>query len=467
MKSKNKIILVGILLIILIFTAMLLLLIPKVEIDINGEKYLTINIGEEYIENGAKSYLDDFGQKKDLNVEIVGNVDTSKIGKYIVTYKVNYKGREYNKIRVINVVDTEKPTLILNKEPIICKTRNLVEIDATAIDNLDGDISEKIKYFIKDNKITLFVVDSSNNKSEIFKDIKYNDDEKPIITLKGSQTIYLGIGESYIEEGANAYDSCDGNITDKIKITNSIDNNIPGNYEVTYSVTDSSNNEVKKVRNVIVDEINNNKVTDGIIYLTFDDGPGQYTDEILNILDKYQIKASFFVTNQFPKYQNMIAKEYEKGHTVAIHTYSHKWSIYDSVDTYLDDFNKIQSIVIAQTGSPAKYFRFPGGSSNTVSRSHSKGVMTKLSQLMQENGYKYFDWSIDSGDTHKKNTKEYIINMVESHLKGNGNYMILMHDIKKNTLLALPSVIEYGLQKGYEFKAINEDTPEFHFKIAN
>ena len=468
MGSKNKIILVGAILIVLLLSAIILLIFPKVEIHINGNKNMQISIGEEYHEEGAYAFLNKFGQKKDLNVKIIGKVDTNKIGKNIVTYKVNYKNREYNKIRIVNVIDSEKPVIKLNKEPIICQKNNLVEIDVTAIDNLDGDISDRVKYNIKDDKISIFVLDSSNNKAEIIQDLKYNDDEKPVINLIGSKTIYLNIGEEYHEEGAVAYDSCEGNITNKIEISSNLNNNIAGNYEVTYSVADNSKNEVKIIRNVIVSNIDNShKVTDATIYLTFDDGPGQYTEEILGILNSYNIKATFFVTNQFPKYQNMIAKEFNNDHTVAIHTYSHKWSIYDSVDTYLDDFNKIQNIIISETGSPAKYFRFPGGSSNTVSRSHSKGIMTKLSNLMQENGYKYFDWSIDSGDTHKKNTKEYIINMVKSHLKGNGTYMILMHDIKKNTLLALPSIIEYGLQNGYTFEAIDDSTPEFHFKIAN
>ena len=467
MSSRKKIISVGIVLIAILFLAILLLLIPKVEIDINGNYSIILNIGEEYKEEGATAYLKYFGKKKDLDVEILGNVDTSKKGQYIITYKAKYNNKEYNKIRIISVIDTEKPSLVLNKEPIICQNNHLVELDVTAIDNIDGDISENVKYSIKDDKIIIFAMDSSNNKAEIINDLHYNDNEKPIISLKGSQTVYLNIGENYVEEGATAYDSCDGNISDKIKINSNLDNNIVGNYEITYTVSDSLKNETKIVRNVIVGEkANTSIINNSTIYLTFDDGPGPYTEEILNILDKYGIKATFFVTNQFDnkKYISYIKEEYEKGHTVGIHTYSHKWSIYETMDMYLNDFNKIHDIVVEQTGVAPKYFRFPGGTSNH----QAKVSMKKLAQLMTEKGYVYFDWHIDCGDTHgKKATKEYIINTIKKYLKGNGNYIILMHDIKKNTRDALPEIIEYAQRRGYTFSKIDENTPLKQFKPYN
>ena len=465
MSSRKRIISIGIILITILISTIVLLMLPKVEIHINGSHNIVLEIGEEYNEEGAVAYINDFGKKIDLNVNILGNVNTSKKGHYIISYIVNYDDKEFKKIRIINVVDNEKPSLTLNKEPIICKNNHLVEIDATAMDNVDGDISNNVKYLIKDDKIIIFALDSSNNKAEIIKDLKYSDDEKPLITLRGLKTVYLNIGDNYVEEGASAYDSCDGNISDKIKINSNLDTDIAGNYEITYVVSDSQKNEIKIVRNIIVGEkINNQAVKNSTIYLTFDDGPGPYTDDILKILDNYGIKATFFVTNQFSNYKNMINKEYSNGHTVGIHTYSHKWSIYETMDTYLNDFNKIHDIVEEQTGSVPKYFRFPGGTSNR----QAKVSMKKLAQLMTEKGYVYFDWNIDCGDTHgKKATKEYIINTVRKNLKDNANYIILMHDIKKNTRDALPEIIEYALQHGYKFSKIDENTPLKQFKPHN
>ena len=470
MSSRKKIFFVGIIFSLLLVLSIVLFFVPKISIKINGDKNIILNLDDEYVEFGAQAFLKKGLTHKEIPVTIEGEINTHKNGKYIITYKASYKNIIKNDIRIVNVVDKEAPIITLKKKVVVCKNNNLVEIDASAIDNMDGDISDKIKYKIDKEKISIFAIDSSNNRAEIVENLEYSDNDKPEISLNGSNIVYIKLGTIYNEQGAKAYDTCDGNITDKIKIEGNVDVNIPGEYTIIYKVSDSLNNETSITRKVIVSEKEDERyqVTgEAIIYLTFDDGPGMYTEEILSILDKYNVKATFFVTNQFPKYQYLIGKEYSNGHTVGIHTYSHKWSIYDSVDTYLNDFNKILDIVISQTGLKPKYFRFPGGSSNTVSRSHSKGIMTKLSKLMQDNGYTYFDWTFDSCDTCKKNSVDDIIANVKRNLKGNGKYVILMHDIKKNTLKALPSVIEYAQTNGYTFKSIDDETPVCHFKIAN
>jgi len=472
MSSTKKLIIVGILLITLIIFSMILFLIPSIQININGEKNIILNIGDHYEELGASAKIVNIFSAKKAKVLTTGVVNTNKFGKYIITYKAKSNNLTKTAIRVVNVVDKEKPIITLNKEVTLCKNNNIVEIDAKAFDNYDGDITDKIEYKVDNNKVYITVKDSSNNKEEIVEEAKIIDEEKPIIKLNGAKSLYLYVNNSYEELGASAIDSCDGNITDEIVIENGVNTSIAGTYYVTYKVKDSLENETIEKREVIVQEKNKTNIQDekddklkvvngGYIYLTFDDGPGAYTEQILAILEKYNIKATFFVTNQFPNYQYMIKKEYDAGHTVGIHSYSHKWSIYDSVDAYLDDFNKIFNIVVEQTGVEPKYFRFPGGTSNHV----AKIKMSELVKLMTEKGYTYFDWHVDSGDTHgKKATKEYIINMIKTYVTGNKDYIILMHDIKENTLAALPSVIDYCLSNGYTFKVIDENTIPKQFK---
>ena len=349
----------------------------------------------------------------------------------------------------------------------MCKSNNQIQLDVTAHDNYDGDISNNVTYKIENDKIYLNVSDSSNNITEISSPIKYIDNEKPKITLQGSQTINLYVGETYTEYGATATDSCDGNLSKKITINGNVDINKVGEYEVTYTVLDSQKNETKIVRKVMVKE-HEIPTGDKILYLTFDDGPGQYTERLLEILASNNVKATFFVTNQFPKYQDLIRKEYQAGHTIGIHTYSHKWSVYDSVDSYLNDFNRMEQIVYEKTGVHPKIFRFPGGSSNTVSKKHCKGIMTELSNLMTSKGYIYYDWSFDSGDTSKnRNSTQDIINTVKSYINKPGKYIVLMHDLKKNTVEAIPTIIAYAKEHGYEFRALSEDVKPIHFKIAN
>ncbi len=470
---KKKIIIVGSVLILLTILSMILVLMPSIDIDINGNKIMIVNFGDNYDDNGAEAHLSKMFSKKNIKVNTTGLVNTSKIGDYVITYHASYKWLEKDAIRIVRVIDTEAPTINVVEPVKICVKNNLVELKATALDNLDGDISDNIKYRIDKNMIFISVADSSNNVVEVKKELAYIDAEKPKIKLNGEETVYIKKGEKYTDAGATAYDSCDGNITKKLKYSNNVNENELGTYEVNYSVSDTYGNTVSLKRSVIVlEELEKAKyavINGGYIYLTFDDGPGPYTEAILDTLRKYNVKATFFVTNQFgDKYQYLIKKEYEEGHTIGVHTYSHKWSIYDSVDAYLDDFNKMAEIVKNQTGMTPKYFRFPGGSSNTVSRSHSKGIMTTLAALMQENGYKYYDWTFDSGDTSKNNNSEKdILNNVKARLKGDGEYVVLMHDIKKNTMNVLPSVIEYALQNGYTFRAIDDNSIVPHLKIAN
>ena len=204
-----------------------------------------------------------------------------------------------------------------------------------------------------------------------------------------------------------------------------------------------------------------------VVYLTFDDGPSIYTNDILNTLDKYNVKATFFVTcsGSLDKYAKKII---EKGHTLGLHTCTHRYNIvYSSEENYFNDLNSISAKLEELTGYKSKYIRFPGGSSNTISR-FNKGIMTRLTQKVTEDGYKYYDWNIDSEDAAGAD-KEGVYNNVISALK-NHNYstnMVLMHDIKVSTKDALDSIIKDALDMGYTFSNINDYTNEVHHRINN
>ncbi len=474
MSSTKKILIFGIILVSLFFLILINFCVPKIKIELNGQKVTEVEIGSDYKELGVHAYLETFLKNDPLDFKITGKVNTNKLGKYKIIYEAK-SGNQSKKIeRIINVVDSEKPIIKLNEPVKMCKNNKLVEINATANDNYDGDITNQIKYKVDNEKAYISVVDSSNNKTELVENVQYIDGEKPEIKLLGEKHIVLFVGQKYEEMGVTAYDSCDGDLTEEVQIVSDLDVTKEGSYTIFYSVFDSEGTVVSVTRNITVIDWKFNQdypitpVKNGIIYLTFDDGPGQYTKSILDILNKYAVKATFFVTNQFPSYQHLIKEEYQNGHAVGLHTYSHKWSIYSSVDSYLEDFEKMATIIMAETGKNSKIFRFPGGSSNTVSRNYRKGIMSELAKLMTEKGYVYFDWTFDSGDTHlKNNTKDDILKNVKNYLKGDGEYIVLMHDIKKSTLEALPEVIEYGLSLGYRFAVLDENVNPQHFKIAN
>lgn len=209
------------------------------------------------------------------------------------------------------------------------------------------------------------------------------------------------------------------------------------------------------------------KVNGKIIYLTFDDGPSIYTDEILNILDKYNIKATFFLvcSRNLPEYAKKLQ---EKGHTIGLHSCSHKYfDIYSSEEAYFNDLNKLSNIIEESSGYKSKYVRFPGGSSNTVSK-FNRGIITRLSNILKEGGYKYYDWNIDSNDAAGANSDQIYANVIGALENNDRNIsMVLMHDTKVTTKDALDNIIKKALEMGYTFGNINDYTPEVHHYINN
>ncbi len=205
-----------------------------------------------------------------------------------------------------------------------------------------------------------------------------------------------------------------------------------------------------------------------VAYLTFDDGPSENTEEILDILDRYGVKATFFVIskkNMDSKYRMIV----ERGHTIALHAYSHTYSkIYKSENAYFEDLRKIDDKVYNITGVRSKIIRFPGGSSNTVHRKYCKGLMKRLKVSVTEKGYIYHDWNVDSGDASGKNVPaEKLIDNIKKYSKDKNVIDILMHDTgasKQTTVEALPEIIEFLLSEGYIILPITESTPPIQHK---
>lgn len=199
-----------------------------------------------------------------------------------------------------------------------------------------------------------------------------------------------------------------------------------------------------------------------VAYLTFDDGPSENTIKILDILDKYDVKATFFVI-----YHKGMEKQYKeivnRGHTIALHSYTHNYKkIYSSEEAYFDDLKKIENYVKSVTGVESNITRFPGGSSNTVSNKYSKGIMKNLKKKVPEQGYIYHDWNVDSCDAEQNNTPvETLLENIQASLPKYRQANILMHDTgatKQTTVDALPQIIEYVQSQGFDIQPITEDT---------
>ena len=227
---------------------------------------------------------------------------------------------------------------------------------------------------------------------------------------------------------------------------------------------------LKKPSKIKIQNINRSIISDKTIYLTFDDGPSYLTHEILDILKEENVPATFFVTSQqIDKYQNIIKREYTENHTVAIHTATHNYSyIYSSEQNYFNDLTEIRNKVFTIIGEKPRIIRLPGGSSNTISKKYSPGIMTRITEILTHNDFYYYDWNIDSMDASGYIDENQIYNNVITHLKS-GTNIILMHDspTKMTTVGALRNIIKYGKEGGYTFAKITKKTPQIHHHINN
>ena len=205
-----------------------------------------------------------------------------------------------------------------------------------------------------------------------------------------------------------------------------------------------------------------------VVYLTFDDGPSVYTERLLDILSEYNVKATFFVTEKDPDYTYLIEREARDGHTVALHSATHNYElIYNSEEAFFKDLFRIKDVVVEQTGNNPWLIRFPGGSSNTVSRHYCEGLMTRLSEEVTHYGYRYTDWNVDSGDAQSTVRDVIYWNVVNGIYESDDYSVVLMHDTKGATVEAIESIIQWCIDRNYTLLPITRDAPDVHQPIAN
>ena len=466
-KKKNNILTIIISSILLLLIILSYLSIPKIKLI--GDKEINLSYKDEYKEDGY--IVKNIGKDYNKEVNINNNIEEHKVGEYQVEYSIKYLFFNIKKIRKVNIIDKDKPIIRIDNNPIkICPLDNLEEIEYYSYDEYDGDITSSVIVMEDKDYVTFKVKDSSLNEDILKVKLIRIDEDKPVINLKGDSVIYLYGNTKYQEPGYSAEDNCDGDITDKVVVSGEVLDDI-GEYTINYTVVDSSNNKSVITRKVIRKNSsipsNNGYIHNGEIYLTFDDGPSEdTTGYILDVLKEEGVKATFFVTCNGPDY--LIKRMYDEGHTVALHTASHNYSyVYSSVDNYFNDLEKVRNRVKNITGYDSKIIRFPGGSSNTISRSYQYGIMSQLTNMVIEKGYRYYDWNVDDDDAGHAYSSSQVYNNVVNHLSYNRANMVLMHDIKYQTKDAIRDIIRYGKNNGYTFKKIENDTYMIRHGVNN
>ncbi len=431
----------------------------------------TTEYGQTFEAKNGEVCFGTFISCEQLSMEVSGDVDTNELGEYKVIYVVRHNGKEVARETTVKVVDETPPVLELTefegiddeeKRISVCPSGKVPPIELKANDNHDGDLTDKVQMEYDDDEfVHVSVLDESGNKTErIIKGV-VEDKVAPTIVLNGAEFKTIVRGTTYDDEGATAKDNCDEGIS--VDMDGSVNTAIDGEYTLKYKAKDKAGNGAEKERIIkVVDPEDGNK----IVYLTFDDGPGEHTGRLLDILAKYGVKATFFVTGRGD--DNLIKREYDEGHTVALHTNSHDYAyIYSSVDNYFADLYAVRDRVKRITGYTPSLIRFPGGSSNTISAQYSKGIMSVLVGEVERRGFQYADWNLSSGDAGGVSTADQVYNNVVSRL-GDGRYIVLQHDIKGFSVDAVERIIQYGQANGYIFLPLTSVSSFFaHHGVNN
>ena len=199
---------------------------------------------------------------------------------------------------------------------------------------------------------------------------------------------------------------------------------------------------------------------DRSVYLTFDDGPSDNTDSILDTLSRYNVKATFFlVAKEDQASKDKIKRIANEGHSVGVHSYSHKYSeIYSSIDAFKNDVSSMVNYLEPIIGYKPKLYRFPGGSSNKVTNVDIQDCISYINSQ----GMKYYDWNVSSGDavSNAYTADELVENVMKDVLKYKTS-VVLLHDAnaKGTTAEALPRLIETLQAANVNILPITDSTP--------
>lgn len=447
------------------------------EINLRGDDHMVLEYGDSYVEPGAEARF--YGthlvpEGIEMDVQITGFVDEKKVGTYEIIYEAVHERWHARKTRTVEIVDTQVPKIWLVEVPgnYVIPGEPYREEGFMARDNYDGDLTDLVQKTILEDKIIYEVSDSSGNLTRDERILVYYDPVPPEILLEGDTSITLKEGQTYREPGFSARDNCDGDLTQKVRITGAVDTRKPGTYKLYYTVEDRFGNTDTQVRVVRVKALPKPKpqqtetIPSGkVIYLTFDDGPSKHTEKLLEILDKYHVKATFFVVNT--SYSHLIDDIVSRGHSIAAHAYNHDYDkLYASEEAYFEDLQKILNVIEKCSGARTKLIRFPGGSSNTVSR-FNEGIMSKLTHEVVNRGYRYFDWNVDSNDAGGAKTAEKVFENVTAGVRGRRVSIVLQHDTKGYSVEAVEKIIIWGIENGYTFLPLKDDSPTAAHEVMN
>lgn len=458
---------------VLVAAAWCLVTSLELKLTVSGSQNFGQEYGLEYVDAGAEATVESSlfdGLRIPVTVDVQLDVNPDVIGDYTAVYRAEYLWLSATATRDVKIVDTTAPVITLTEDPSEYWTpgTEYAEPGFVAYDDYDGDITHLVTVEQTENVVTYTVADSSGNRASAQRILKPADIISPQITLSGEQEIVVHLARPYEEPGFTATDDRDGDITHKVVVEGTVDSYTAGSYPITYTVTDSFGNTTSVVRTVKVEPapLTEPVVPNGkVIYLTFDDGPSQYTPKLLEILRKYNVKATFFVVNT--QYIHLLPEMVADGHAIGVHTGSHVYQeIYADETAFFADFKIVHDQIYALTGQKTTIMRFPGGSSNVISN-FNPGIMTRLTQMVTDYGLQYFDWNVDSKDSGRSKTAQQVFQTVVAGIGDKTCSIVLQHDIHGYSVDAVERIIQWGLANGYQFLPLEPTSPNCHHTVRN
>ena len=228
-------------------------------------------------------------------------------------------------------------------------------------------------------------------------------------------------------------------------------NKISNKEHINYSLNEEKTTQIEAKDNY-------NKV----VYLTFDDGPSTNIDYLLDMLDKYNAKATFFMVGSCVETMPELAlKVYKRGHSIGMHSYSHSEKIYDSINSFKEDLDKCEKIFKKLFGFRPNIYRLPFGSYNKYL---SKEKLNLVSKELLKRGYNYYDWNASTGDGSKNVIGYSIYVNAVNGMKDQEMPVILMHDPNKNTMDVIEYILQYGFMNNYKFDVLTADTKPMRYE---
>ena len=441
---------------------------------LSGPAVLELAAGGEYIEPGCRAVSAGsvFGELgRDLPVTAAGEVDGRTPGVYIREYTAHWLLWDYRAERRVCVVDRTPPVITLEHREGYAPSwlDGYEEEGFHAEDDIDGDLTARVERVYRGDAVDYSVSDAAGNRTTVTRQIPYSVG-RPRIRPVGGERLQLPASFNFTDPGWTAFDDMGNDLRGYVKAEGAVDPTSPGVYELRYSAENRAGDVVSVTRRV---EIVPASLPESVvpeektIYLSFDDGPGPYTGQLLDVLREYGVKASFFVTCREPEYLDMVGRAFREGHSIGVHSASHNYyEIYASEEAFYEDFKACEEMIRAQTGRYTTLFRFPGGSSNTVS-SFNPGIMTRLTESMHDMGYQYFDWNVDSDDAGNTHWTGGVLRNVENGCEGKDYCLVLQHDVKDYSVAAVRQLIEWGLANGYRFAPLDMTSPPAQHPLAN